>query len=84
MMTSASTRCLSNSESSPSLLDVVTSSWPCSSIHFRIPSSFSVVPRSCGSCSAWMPPWCCQTSFRYHPRRGVTYVVEDKKNLSLL
>jgi hypothetical protein len=48
MMTSASTRCLSNSEPSPSLSEVVTSSWPWSSNHFLMPSSFSVVPRRRG------------------------------------
>ena len=58
MMTSASTRCLSKVEFSPSLSEVVTSSWPFSSSHFLMPSSFSVVPRSCGSCSAWIPPYC--------------------------
>jgi hypothetical protein len=56
MITSASTSSFSNTESSPSLSDVVTRVCPCSSIHFRMPSSFSVVPRSLGSCSAWIPP----------------------------
>lgn len=56
MMTSASTSSFSNLEFSPSLSEVVTRVWPCSSIHLRIPSSFSVVPRSSGCCSAWTPP----------------------------
>jgi len=57
MITSASTRCLSKVEFSPSLSEVVTSSWPCSSIHFRIPNSFSVVPRSSGTCLACSWPY---------------------------
>ena len=44
MMTSESANSLSNLEPSPSLSEVVTRVWPCSSSHFRKPSSFSVVP----------------------------------------
>ena len=51
MITSASTNSWSNLEFSPSLSEVVTRVCPCSSSHFRIPSSFSVVPRSSGTCS---------------------------------
>ena len=50
MMTSASTSSLSNLDSAPSLSEVVTSVWPASSSHLRMPSSFSVVPRSSGTC----------------------------------
>ena len=50
MMTSASTSSWSNLLFSPSLSEVVTSVWPWSSSHLRMPSSFSVVPKSCGSC----------------------------------
>lgn len=46
MMTSASTSSWSNLLFSPSLSEVVTRVWPCSSIHFLRPSSFSVVPSS--------------------------------------
>lgn len=49
MIISASTSSLSNVESSPSLSDVVTSVCPWSSSHLRMPSSFSVVPRSSGT-----------------------------------
>jgi hypothetical protein len=59
MMTSASTSSWSNLEFSPSLSDVVTRVWPWSSIHFLMPSSFSVVPSILGSCSAWTPPCDC-------------------------
>ena len=52
MMTSASTSSLSNVLFSPSLSLVVTSVWPFSSSHFRMPSSFSVVPKSSGTCLA--------------------------------
>ena len=51
MMISASTSSLSKVEFSPSLSDVVTSVCPWSSSHLRMPSSFSVVPRSSGTCS---------------------------------
>lgn len=51
MMTSASTSSWSNLEFSPSLSDVVTRVCPWSSSHLRIPSSFSVVPRSSGTYS---------------------------------
>jgi hypothetical protein len=44
MMISASTSSLSKVEFSPSLSEVVTRVWPCSSSHLRMPSSFSVVP----------------------------------------
>ena len=50
MMTSASTSSRSKVESSPSLSDVVTRVWPWSSSHLRMPSSFSVVPSSSGTC----------------------------------
>lgn len=50
MMTSASTSSLSKVEFSPSLSEVVTRVWPASSSHLRMPSSFSVVPRSSGTC----------------------------------
>lgn len=56
MMTSASTSSFSNLLLSPSLSEVVTRVWPWSSIHLRIPSSFSVVPSSFGSCLAWSWP----------------------------
>lgn len=49
MMTSASTSSLSKVEFSPSLSEVVTRVCPWSSSHFRIPSSFSVVPSSSGT-----------------------------------
>jgi len=49
MMISASTSSWSNFEFSPSLSEVVTSVWPCSSSQGRMPSSFSVVPRSSGT-----------------------------------
>lgn len=62
MMTSASTSSFSKTESSPSLSEVVTRVWPWDSIHFLIPSSFSVVPRSSGCCSAWIPPYKCDVS----------------------
>jgi hypothetical protein len=55
MMTSASTSSLSNVESSPSLSEVVTSVWPWSSSHLRMPSSFSVVPSSSGTYSICNP-----------------------------
>lgn len=71
MMTSASTSSWSNLEFSPSLSDVVTRVWPWSSIHLRMPSSFSVVPRSWGSCSAWIPPWCSQHLCRQTMEIGV-------------
>ena len=51
MMTSASTSSLSKVEFSPSLSEVVTSVWPWSSNHLRMPSSFSVVPSRSGCCS---------------------------------
>ena len=57
MITSASTNSWSNLEFSPSLSDVVTNVWPCSSSHFRIPSSFSVVPRSSGTSLACSCPY---------------------------
>ena len=57
MMISASTSSLSNFESSPSLSEVVTRVCPWSSSHLRIPSSFSVVPKSSGTSSA-----CCLPS----------------------
>ena len=56
MMTSASTNSLSNLEFSPSLSDVVTKVWPWSSSHFRMPSSFSVVPSISGTSRACSPP----------------------------
>ena len=49
-MISASTSSLSKVEFSPSLSEVVTRVWPWSSSHFRMPSSFWVVPRSSGTC----------------------------------
>jgi len=63
MMTSASGMCWSNVEFSPSLSDVVTSSWPWSSSHLRIPSSFSVVPRSSGCSFACSNPCVSFVSF---------------------
>ena len=59
MMTSASTSSWSNLEVSPSLSDVVTKVWPWSSSHFRIPSSFSVVPSISGTSRA-----CSRPSYR--------------------
>ena len=46
---SASTSSWSNLEFSPSLSEVVTRVCPASSSHFRMPSSFSVVPRRSGT-----------------------------------
>lgn len=54
MMISASTSSSSNLEPSRSLSEVVTRVWPWSSSHLRMPSSFSVVPRSSGT-YAWKP-----------------------------
>lgn len=51
-MISASTSSLSKVEFSPSLSEVVTRVWPCSSSHLRRPSSFWVVPRSPGTCES--------------------------------
>lgn len=92
MMTSASTSSWSNLEPSPSLSDVVTSVWPWSSIHLRIPSSFSVVPRRLGSCSACTPPYHVVSD---HPATGCNppinglsldeaYIVEYEKDFALL
>lgn len=49
MMISASTSSLSKVEFSPSLSEVVTRVWPWSSSHFRMPSSFWVVPSRPGT-----------------------------------
>jgi len=90
MMISASTSSRSKVEFSPSLSEVVTSVWPLSSSHLRIPSSFSVVPRRAGTCSAWIPPWIYPVSTPGR-RRGVcgegrgeiAHVVEDCQNFDL-
>ena len=68
IMTSASTSSWSNLLFSPSLSEVVTRVWPCSSIHFRIPSSFSVVPKSFGSSRACSWPYTLQSAFRFERR----------------
>jgi len=49
MMISASTSSWSNFDPSPSLSEVVTRVWPCSSSQGRMPNSFSVVPSSSGT-----------------------------------
>jgi hypothetical protein len=69
MMTSASTSSLSNVEFSPSLSEVVTSVCPWSSSHFRMPSSFSVVPRRAGCCLACSWPW-RESAFQPATRRA--------------
>jgi hypothetical protein len=69
MITSASTSSLSNVEFSPSLSEVVMRVWPCSSIHFLSPSSFSVVPRRLGSCLACSWPYIRRSKPSARPAR---------------
>jgi hypothetical protein len=93
MITSASGMCWSNVEFSPSLSDVVTSSWPWSSSHLRIPSSFSVVPRSSGcsfACSNPCVVCVSESCFERIPsfeklemEDGSTYIVQDHQDLAL-
>jgi len=82
MIISASTSSWSNLEFSPSLSDVVTRVCPWDSSHGRIPSSFSVVPRSSGTWRGQQLSWLI--------RRRVTYffgvllaVVQYKEYLDL-
>lgn len=66
MIISESTSSWSNLEFSPSLSEVVTRVCPCSSSHLRIPSSFSVVPRSSGTCSHYQRgPITLEVKFSY-------------------
>ena len=92
MITSASTSSLSNVEFSPSLSDVVTKVWPWSSSHFRIPSSFSVVPSISGTSLACSWPYLPQLSTRssnstnwdqLDRKRRITYIVQDKQDFRL-
>lgn len=71
MMTSASGMCLSKVEFSPSLSEVVTSSWPWEVIHSLRPSSFSVQPRRRGSLE-WTGP-------AYHDKRQSANVLQRSK-----
>lgn len=57
MITSASSNSWSNLDPGWSLSEVVTKVWPWSSSHLRRPSSFSVVPKSPGTCSACSWPY---------------------------
>lgn len=92
MITSASTSSLSNVEFSPSLSEVVTKVWPWSSSHFRIPSSFSVVPSISGTSLACSWPYLPQLSTRssnssnwdqLDRKRWITYIVQDKQDFRL-
>ena len=92
MITSASTSSLSNVEFSPSLSDVVTKVWPWSSSHFRIPSSFSVVPSNSGTSLACSWPYLPQPSTRPFNSSNwdqlnwegrITNIVQDKQDFRL-